>query len=108
MVEYTKKPAVTEKKEVEQPMKKEYPKHFVMIKNYPGSLSVRLDTYDYSSPTRLIRFKWDQEQQNIPAKWAIGVFTTDSALRQLEKGYFTFSNLDVLIEMAEKEGFYVP
>ena len=34
--------------------------------------------------------------------YALGVFVTPSALKQMELGYFTFENLDTLIKMAER------
>ena len=85
-----------------------YPNQFVMLKNYEGGLVVKLDPHDFSTPARRIDFAFNQERQYIPAKYAIGVFVSDGALRQMERNYFTFENLDVLIEMAESMGFYVP
>lgn len=94
-------------KEVEQP-KKEFPKQFVMIKNFRGGLSVELQPYDFSTPPRTIQFKYDMESQYIPVKMALGVFVTPNALNQMIKGYFTFDNLQVLIEMAEQMDLFVP
>ena len=62
----------------------------------------------FLAPTRTIRMNWNENLHYLPADWALGVFVTPSALRQLEKGYFTFENLDILIEMAEEKGFFVP
>ena len=83
-------------------------KQFVMVKNTAGSLTVKLEAYDFSTPARPIKFKHNQDKNYIPEKWAIGVFVTPSALKQLELGYFTFENLNVLIEKAEELGYYVP
>jgi hypothetical protein len=84
------------------------PSQFKMIKNYVGGLAVIINPYDFSIPARRIDFKFDQELQYLPAKFAIGVFVSDDALRQMEKGYFTFENLEILIKMAEDLGYYVP
>lgn len=84
------------------------PKQFVMIKNCEGGLVVPLEAYDFSTPRRRIAFKFNQDRQYIPVKWAVGVFVTPEATKQMEKGYFTFENLEVLIEMAEEMGYYVP
>ena len=88
--------------------KVENPTQFVMIKNAVGGLTVWLEAHDFSTPARPIQFKFDQERNYIPAKWAIGVFVTPKALKQMELGYFTFENLDKIIEMAESLGYYVP
>ena len=84
------------------------PKQFVMIKNAIGGLVVPLEAHDYSTPRRRIVFKFNQERHYIPVKWAVGTFVTDEAMKQMEKGYFTYENLEVLIEMAEEMGYYVP
>lgn len=93
---------------VEPPKPKVRPAHFKMVKNSEGSLAVTLEAHDFSTPPRTIIFKWDKYEQNIPIKWAVGTFVSDGALRQMEKGYFTFENLEVLIEMAEEMGHLVP
>lgn len=87
---------------------KEYPRNFTMVKNYRGTISVFLEPFDLSAPGRLIIIKHDKQFQVVPTKWALGVFTTDGATTQLEKGYITFENFDLLIELAESEGLYVP
>jgi hypothetical protein len=84
------------------------PTQFRMIKNYVGGLSVVLNPYDFAIPPRRIDFRFDQEVQYIPAKFAIGVFVSDGALKQMEKGYYTFENLETLIKMAEDLGYHVP
>lgn len=98
--------------EQEAPVKAEVvvekPNQFVMIKNAVGSMTVMLESYDFSVPARPIVFKFDQERNYIPVKWAIGAFVTPSALRQMELGYFTFEKIEILIEMAEDLGYYVP
>lgn len=81
---------------------------FVMVKNYRGGFGVSLEPWDFSSPARTIRFKFDQEKQYVPLKWALGVFVTPLAVKLMEKGYYTFENLHVLIKMAEDLGLYVP
>lgn len=88
--------------------KKEHPKQFTMVKNAAGGLVVPIEPYDYSAPKRRFAFKFDQERHYLPAKWAVGVFATPEALKQMEKGYFYFENLEALIEMAEENGIYVP
>lgn len=84
------------------------PTQFVMIKNAVGGLTVTLEAHDFSTPARPIKFKFNQERNYVQVKWAIGVFVTPSALKQMELGYFTFENLEKLIEMAEDLGYYVP
>jgi len=79
-----------------------------MVNNYAGALGVRLESEDFSTPARTILFKHDQDEKIIPLKWAIGVFVSDGALNQMEKGYFTFKEIKEFIEMAEKMGHYVP
>ena len=81
---------------------------FVMVKNYRGGFGVTLEPWDFSSPGRPIRFKHDQEKLHVPTKWALGVFVTPSAIKNMEEGYFTFEDLHVLIKMAEDLGLYVP
>lgn len=81
---------------------------FVMVKNYEGALAVMLDPHDFSTPARRVNFNFDVERQHVPAKYAVGTFVTDNAMKQMEKGYFTYENLDVLIKMAEDMGYYVP
>ena len=71
-------------------------------------MTVMLEAEDFSTPIRKISFKFDQEEKQIPIKWAIGALVTDSALRQMEKGYFTFKDMDDYIAMAEEMGHYVP
>lgn len=92
--------------EVREP--KVYPKQFAMIKNTLGGLAVPIEPHDFSAPRRTISFKHDQEKNYLPTSWALGIFVTPQALRQMELGYFTFENLDILIEMAEEKGYYVP
>lgn len=82
--------------------------NYKMIKNYVGNLSVLLEAHDFSTPARRISFNHDEEVKHIPVKWAIGTFVSDSAMKQLAKGYFTFEKLDELIEMAEDMGYYIP
>jgi len=82
--------------------------NYKMIKNYVGSLSVLLEAHDFSTPARRISFNHNEEVKHIPLKWAVGTFVSDSAMKQLAKGYFTFEKLDELIEMAEDMGYYVP
>lgn len=81
---------------------------FVMVKNYRGGFGVSLEPWDFSAPARLIRFKFDQDKQHVPTKWALGIFVTPLAIKLLEEGYYTFENLHVLIKMAEDLGLYVP
>jgi hypothetical protein len=81
---------------------------FVMVKNVEGALAVNLDAYDFSSPTKTFRFRFNQDKQHIPLKWAVGAFVTQSATQQMSSGYFTFENLTELIKVAEEMGFYVP
>jgi hypothetical protein len=109
MTQYVRKEKVAEVVTNPTPQKtNEVPKNFTMVKNCPGSLVVNLFIQDFTAPERKIRFSWDQEYQYIPTKWALGVFVTDSALKQLKEGYFTFENLDLLIKLADEEGYYVP
>ena len=84
------------------------PKQFVMIKNATGGLTVRTEAYDFSVPARDIVFKFDQERNYVNTVYALGVFITPSALKQMELGYFTFENLQTLIKMADNLGIYVP
>lgn len=86
----------------------EYPKQFVMIKNAVGGLTVKTEAFDFSVPARNIVFKFDQDRNYLMTNYALGVFVTPSALKQMELGYFTFENLDTLIKMAEDAGIYVP
>ena len=81
---------------------------FTMVKNYRGGMAVMLEAEDFSTPIRRIDFKYDTEEKIIPLKWAIGTFVSDSAMRQMEKGFFSFKELDELIAMAEGMGHYVP
>ncbi|RLI44732.1 hypothetical protein DRO61_11780, partial [Candidatus Bathyarchaeota archaeon] len=83
-------------------------KRFTMVKNYVGALAVSLEAEDFSTPPRLILFKFNEDEKRIPVKWAIGVMVSDGALQQMEKGYFTFKELDKYIAMAEEMGHYVP
>lgn len=84
------------------------PKQFVMIKNATGGLTVRTEAYDFSVPARDIVFKFDQERNYVNTVYALGIFITPSALKQMELGYFTFENLGILIKMADDLGIYVP
>jgi hypothetical protein len=79
-----------------------------MVKNFVGSLAVVLEAEDFSTPARMILFKHDQDEKQIPVKWAIGALVSDGALQQMEKGYFTFKEINEFIEMAEEMGHYVP
>jgi hypothetical protein len=81
---------------------------FVMVKNVEGALSVNLDAHDFSTPTKTFRFRFNQERQHVPAKWAIGTFVSSGALTQMETGFFTYENLAELIKVAEEMGYYVP
>ena len=90
------------KKEVKKPTQ------FTMLKNVEGALAVRLEAHDFSTPTRRIHFKFNEERKYIPVKWALGTFVTDTAMKQMEMGLFTFDNLQELIKMAEEAGYYVP
>jgi len=84
------------------------PQSFVMVKNVEGALAVNLDAHDFSTPTRTIHFRFNQDTQHIPLKWAVGTFVSTGALQQMESGYFTFENLQELIKVAEEMGYYVP
>jgi len=84
------------------------PTQFAMIKNVQGALAVGLEAHDFSTPKRVFHFKFNQDRKYVPVKWALGTFVTDSALRQMQLGFFTFENLQELIEMAEEAGYYVP
>ena len=81
---------------------------FVMVKNVVGALAVDLEAHDFSTPTKTFRFRFNQDTQHIPAKWAVGTFVSPGALSQMENGYFTFDNLGDLIKLAESMGYYVP
>lgn len=81
---------------------------FSMIKNVEGALAVNLEAHDFSTPARTIYFRFNQEKQQIPLKWAVGTFVSTSALQQMESGYFTFENLTDLIKVAEEMGYFVP
>lgn len=96
------------KKELAEELQKEYPRNFTIVKNRRGGLAFQLQPFDYSAPERLIFMKWDKEFEVLPTKWILGIFTNEGPLRQLERGYFTVQNLDLLIELAESEGLYVP
>lgn len=87
---------------------KKVPQSFAMVKNVSGALTVNLEAHDFSTPARAIRFRFNQEKQQIPLKWAVGTFVSTSALLQMERGYFTFENLEELIKVAEEMGHYVP
>jgi hypothetical protein len=91
----------------EQEEVKEFPKTFVMNKNCRGYLTVVLDTFDYSAPSRELMFSFDQDTMYVPWKWALGVFVTRSAEKMMVNGFFTFEKLELLIEMAEYEGLFV-
>lgn len=84
------------------------PKQFTMVKNVEGGLIVRVESYDFSVPARAVKFAFNQEKAYLRDIYALGVFVTPEALKQMELGYFTFENLDTLIKMAEDRGFYVP
>jgi hypothetical protein len=88
--------------------KKAYPKQFKMVKNFRGSFSTVLEPYDYSAPARKVSFVHSDESQMVPAKYALGAFVNNIAMKQMEKGYFTFENLEILLQMAEEEGLMVP
>lgn len=81
---------------------------YVMVKNYSGGLSVQLESFDYTMPLRQFNFRFNVEKIYIPSKYALGVFVTPDALTMMERGYFTFENLQELIEEAEALGYYVP
>ena len=91
-----------------QVTQKKAPQSFVMVKNVEGALSVNLDAHDFSTPTKTFRFRFNQDKQHIPLKWAVGAFVSQGATQQMESGYFTFENLDELIKVAEEMGYYVP
>jgi len=93
---------------VEVVQAKPRPKNFKMVKIFPGAVGVSLEAYDFSTPPRPFDFAYDTDYKIIPLKWAVGVFVTDSAIKQMELGIFTFEDLDTLIEMAEELGQYVP
>jgi len=97
-----------EKAVVKAPVAKAPRKRFTMVKNFGGGLAVLLESEDYSVPARKIVFGYQEEEKQIPVKWAIGTFVSDSAMKQLKLGYFTFKELDELIAMAEDMGHYVP
>ena len=99
---------ITEEVIVEPVIEKVPRKRFTMIKNFGGGLAVYLESEDYSVPARKIVFNYKEEEKQIPVKWAIGTFVSDSAMKQLKLGYFTFKELDELIAMAEDMGHYVP
>lgn len=84
------------------------PQSFTMVKNVEGALAVNLEAHDFSTPARTIHFRFNQEKQQIPLKWAVGTFVSTSALQQMEGGYFTFENLLDLIKVAEEMGYFVP
>lgn len=86
----------------------EYPKQFVMVKNAVGGLTVKTEAFDFSVPARNVVFKFDQDRNYLMTNYALGVFVTPQALKQMELGYFTFENLDTLIKMADEAGIYVP
>ena len=89
-------------------VKKPTPQSFIMVKNVEGALAVNLEAHDFSTPARTIHFRFNQESQHIPLKWAVGTFVSTGALQQMETGYFTFENLSELIKVAEEMGYYVP
>jgi len=89
-------------------VKKPNSNSFVMIKNVEGALAVNLEAHDFSTPARTIYFRFNQERQQIPLKWAVGTFVSTSALQQMENGYFTFENLEELVKVAEEMGYFVP
>lgn len=43
-------------------------KQFVMVKNTAGSLTVKLEAYDFSTPARSIKFRHDQDRNYINEK----------------------------------------
>ena len=91
-----------------QVVQKKAPTSFTMIKNVEGALAVNLEAHDFSTPARTIHFRFNQDAQQIPLKWAVGTFVSTSALQQMETGYFTFENLAELIKVAEEMGYFVP
>ena len=93
---------------IQPKIKGEEPKQFVLVKNCVGSITIVLEAHDFSVPARRISINYDQDRAYIMTRHALGVFVTPSALKQMEEGYFTFENLDTLIEMAEDRGYYVP
>lgn len=102
MAEYIRKPTET------PVVKKEFPTSFVMVKNVRGSFALDIEPYDFSSPAREIYFTADLENQRLPAKLAVGVFVTPQASKLMDRGYFTFENLQGLVALAESLGIYVP
>lgn len=91
-----------------QAVQKKAPTSFTIVKNVEGALAINLESHDFSTPARTIHFRFNQEKQQIPLKWAVGTFVSTSALQQMETGYFTFENLAELIKVAEEMGYFVP
>ena len=101
------RPTVQKEAVETQPVRR--PKNqYVMVKNYVGGLSVGIDPHDFSMPTRKFNFEHNVDRIYIPAKFALGVFVTPSALKILEEGYITFEGMKDLIQEAEDLGYYVP
>ncbi len=96
---------VVEEQKVEAPKKR--PAQMELVKNFDGRLTVTLNAHDFSTPPINIKFDHLQEKRYVPAKYALGVFNTPGALKQFGKGYFTFSDMETLLEWAEELGYYV-
>lgn len=103
MAEYVRKNSATPEKD-----KKKERTFFKMIKTIDGHLVVEVDYNDFSGPKTRLDFKWNEPHKIIPVKLALGVFVTGDALNMMRKGLFTFEDVDILVEMAEDLGYYIP
>ena len=108
MTTYTAKTVESKEESKKVEVKQRRITSFVMVKNYRGGMSVDLEPYDFSAPMRRISFNFDQEKQHVPLKWALGIFVSQNSMKMFEKNYFTFEDLETLIEMAEEAGLFVP
>lgn len=81
-------------------------KVYTIKKTRPGSVIFSLSPLSNSSLKKEIYLTNKRPQMNIPLDWALTVFVDNGLYALFKEGYFTFNNLDDLLQEARNAGVY--
>lgn len=79
-----------------------------MINTTPNLIIFNLSPYDNPSNVRIIKLGASNTNKVItmPISLALGVFTNNEVYRLFKKGYFTFSDVNKLVQAAKEADLY--
>lgn len=77
---------------------------FNFVRNRKGTLSMNLESYDFSTPAKKFIIPYNIEKIVVPYKYALGLFVSGFAYEYFKRGNFIIEDFNELVKDAIQKG----